>query len=180
MLQPFFHIKIYSKLDQCQGAVHGLNGGTDDILLKAFIDPFISLSWVSNWGDGNRPQACRFLYNLSSCHAYKRTLQWGRNKDLWFSLARSLLAPLQTGCKVQHQPRCGARNMTLDHWCGSWGLRRREVRVKCWLQGGKCSFTVEPHRQHWCRLYDLPPLNFIQVPFTDRKCTKKFGCYNLS
>lgn len=123
MLQPFFHIKIYSRLDQCQGAVHGLNGGTDDILLKAFIDPFISLSWVSNWGDGNRPQVCRFLYNLSSCHAYKRTLQWGRNKDLWFSLARSLLAPLQSGCKVQHQPRCGARNMTLDRWCGSgdWG-----------------------------------------------------------
>lgn len=165
MHAPTFFFNIYSGLDQCQGTVHGLSSGTDDILLKASVDPFISLSWGSNWGDGKRPQACRFLYNLSSYHAYKRTLQWGRNKDLWFSLARSLLAPLQSGCKVQHQSRCGVRNMTLDHWCGSgdWGGEGEQtqhyikplVRMKCWLWGGKCNFTVEPHRQHWCWSYDL-------------------------
>lgn len=52
-----------------------------------------------------------------------------------------------------------------------WGLRRRGgeqtqhyikplVRMKCWLWGGKCNFTVEPHRQHWCWSYDLHPGSF--------------------
>lgn len=34
-----FSYQVFSGLDGCQGAVHGLSAGTDDILLKASIDP---------------------------------------------------------------------------------------------------------------------------------------------
>lgn len=42
--EPFFY--ICAGLDQCQGTVHDLSGETDDILLKASVDPLVSLSWV--------------------------------------------------------------------------------------------------------------------------------------
>lgn len=56
--------------------------------------------------------------------ACKRPPLWKRHKDLWFSLTRSLLAPQQSGCRVQHQSRCGGGNMTL----AAVTLRMEEVR----------------------------------------------------
>lgn len=64
-----------------------LSDETDDILLKASVDPLVSLSWVvylRGWEKGH--MHVEFFTTCPRVKAHKRTRHWRRRKDLWFSL----------------------------------------------------------------------------------------------
>lgn len=154
------------------------------------LTPSSACRGLATEGMGKSHMNADFFTTCPRVKAYKRREYWRRHKDLWFSLTGSPLAPLHSGCRVQHQSRCGAGNMTPDHWCGSGdggggggekggrGVGQTQHYIKplawgkCWLQGGDCSVAVEPRHRHCCLPRDLTPLDSVQVLLSEREHNK--------
>lgn len=71
--EPIFHIKICAGLDQCQGTVHGLSGETDDILLKASVDPSSACRGLVSEGMGKGHMRVDFFTTCPRVKAHKGT-----------------------------------------------------------------------------------------------------------
>lgn len=70
-------------LDRRQVTVHGVSGETDDILLKASIDPPLSACrGLAAEGMGKGHMHVDFFTACTRVRAYKRTRHWRRHKDL--------------------------------------------------------------------------------------------------
>lgn len=88
-----FHIKICAGLDRCQGTVHHLSGGTDDILLKASVDPSSACRGSVSEGMGKGHMHVDFFTTCPRVKAHKRAGRWRRRTDLWFSLPGVPIGP---------------------------------------------------------------------------------------
>lgn len=95
--------------------VHDQSGETDDILLKASVDPSSACRGLVSEGMGKGHMHVDFFTTCPRVRAHKRARHWRRRKESVVLITRSQLALLQSGCRVQHQSRCGAGNMTPDN-----------------------------------------------------------------
>lgn len=89
-----------------------MSGETDDILLKASVDPLSSCQGLVSEGMGKGHMHVDFFTTCPRVKAHKRTRHWRRHKDLWFSLAGPHWALCGPAAEFQHQSRCEAGNMT--------------------------------------------------------------------
>ncbi len=126
-----------------------------------------------------------FFTTCPRVKAHKRTRQWRRRKDLWFSLP----GPQWLLCRAAAESSASVQMWSGEHdpWSLMWlrGWRRRGCggrkhyikppdQARCWLRGSNCSFTVKaPNQRRWGPC-DLSPLAAVQFPFTEGKCTRKF------
>lgn len=134
-----------------------LSGETDDILVKASVDPLWACRGLVSEGMGKGHMHVDFFTTCPRVRAHKRTQHWRTRKDLWFSLPGPPLAPLQSGCKDQLQSRCRVGNMTPGYWCGSgegvcmlvggWGGGSQVKYKVLTLEGSNSSSTIAGNAQ---------------------------------
>lgn len=163
--EPFFNVKMCAGLDQCQGTVHELIMETDDILLKASIDPSSACLGSVSEGMGKGHIRVDFFTTCPCVKAHKRTGRWRGRTDLWFSLPGPHWPLCRAAAEFSISPdvQRGTWPLVTDVAQGVGGQRQRNIKppvwVRCKLQGSNCSFSVEARCR---RLRDLPPLAVFQ------------------
>lgn len=149
-----------------------MSSETDDIFLKASVDPLLTYRGLKSEGMGKGHSHVDFFTTRPHVKAHKRTQDWRRCKDLWFSLPGPRW-PLWIGCRVQHQSRCGAGNMTpiIDVALGDRQSATSNLPIcaSCWVQDSKSSHTASGV------IGSMILANFAS--FDWRKCIREFICH---
>lgn len=126
--EPFFYNAICAGLDRCQGTVHRLSSETDDILLKASIDPLSSCHGLVSERMGKGHMRVDFFTACLCVKAHKRAQRWRRCKNLWFSLPGPHWPLCRTAAEFSiDQMWSGEHDPWLLMWLSEgefWGLGR--------------------------------------------------------